>query len=281
MNTTTAPGALAPLSFHGTTFEVVDRNDQPWLFSRQIARALGYRDESAVARIYVRNSAEFTDKMTCTVKLTAQGGQQREVRIFSLRGAHLLAMFSRTPVAAEFRRWVLDLLDQEAAKPQTAEFPPEIPPVLPGEIDNRQFAILERLLRERAPVNLGLGAFVHIVGRRFGIDRLKRLPAAKFVEACEYLLAHPLPNPRIPVSRPRQEAAPRNALVNLPGGTPERGSRWLVVANLDGTLYGEQVSDGTFTMNPATLPDLIREPGGCIPRAAIPKLIEACVSRLQ
>lgn len=33
------------------------------------------------------------------------------VRIFSLRGCHLLAMFARTPVAKAFRRWVLDVLD--------------------------------------------------------------------------------------------------------------------------------------------------------------------------
>ncbi len=33
--------------------------------------------------------------------------------IFSLRGAHLIAMFSRTAVAIEFRRWVLDVLDKE------------------------------------------------------------------------------------------------------------------------------------------------------------------------
>lgn len=42
-----------------------------------------------------------------------------EHRIFSLRGAHLIAMFSRTALAKEFRRWVLDVLDKEiAAQPQ-------------------------------------------------------------------------------------------------------------------------------------------------------------------
>ena len=29
---------------------------------------------------------------------------------FSLRGVHMVAMFARTPVAKEFRRWVLDIL---------------------------------------------------------------------------------------------------------------------------------------------------------------------------
>jgi prophage antirepressor-like protein len=48
--------------------------------------------------------------MTALVKMDTAGGAQ-EVRIFSLRGCHLLAMFSRTPVAKEFRAWALDILD--------------------------------------------------------------------------------------------------------------------------------------------------------------------------
>ena len=39
--------------------------------------------------------------------------RRMKVRVFSLRGAHLIAMFARTPVAKEFRRWVLDILDRE------------------------------------------------------------------------------------------------------------------------------------------------------------------------
>jgi hypothetical protein len=33
------------------------------------------------------------------------------MRVFSLRGAHLIGMFSRTAKGEEFRRWVLDQLD--------------------------------------------------------------------------------------------------------------------------------------------------------------------------
>ncbi|OWF76982.1 hypothetical protein B4900_17835 [Yersinia rohdei] len=38
------------------------------------------------------------------------------VRCFSLRGAHLVAMFADTPVAKEFRRWALDVMDRDVAK---------------------------------------------------------------------------------------------------------------------------------------------------------------------
>lgn len=46
--------------------------------------------------------------------MTTPGGHQ-ETRVFSLRGAHMVAMFARTPVAKEFRHWVLDILDREVS----------------------------------------------------------------------------------------------------------------------------------------------------------------------
>lgn len=114
-----AHGAPA-LVFQNTHFSVVDRNGHSWLRSSEIASALGYADASAISRIYARNSDEFTDAMTCTVKLT-DGVQERDMRIFSLRGAHLAAMFARTVAAKQFRRWLLDLLDREVARCDQAD----------------------------------------------------------------------------------------------------------------------------------------------------------------
>ncbi|WP_421291072.1 P22AR C-terminal domain-containing protein [Aeromonas taiwanensis] len=110
------------ICFHDTQFTVIPHHGQPWLTAAQIAQALGYAREDAVSRIYTRNADEFTSHMTTTVKLTVvrqTGSVEMENRIFSLRGAHLIAMFSRTALAKEFRRWVLDVLDREtAAHPQ-------------------------------------------------------------------------------------------------------------------------------------------------------------------
>lgn len=115
--------ALA-LTFHSTTFDVVDRDGQRWLQAADIARALGYAADDAISRIYRRRADEFTDKMTLTVKSTVKGfgngNSEKEVRVFSLRGAHLIAMFARTPIAKEFRRWVLDVLDREMAQQRRA-----------------------------------------------------------------------------------------------------------------------------------------------------------------
>ena len=101
------------LSFHTTKFNVVNIHGQVWLSAPEVAQALEYADQSSVNRIYARHSDEFTEQMSGSVKLTDPKGDQQETRIFSLRGAHLIAMFARTPVAKEFRKWVLDILDRE------------------------------------------------------------------------------------------------------------------------------------------------------------------------
>ena len=61
--------------------------------------------------------------MTALVKMKTRGGEQ-EVRVFSLRGAHLLGMFARTDRAKAFRRAVLDVLDDQVRQGETlsAEF---------------------------------------------------------------------------------------------------------------------------------------------------------------
>lgn len=109
---------MQTLTFNHTSFDIIDQNNQIWLKSVQLAQALGYSDENSINRIYARNQDEFTDKMVGTVKLTASGNLQTTTRIFSLRGAHLIAMFARTEIAKEFRKWVLDVLEHHTQSTQ-------------------------------------------------------------------------------------------------------------------------------------------------------------------
>ncbi|HBS0772841.1 TPA: hypothetical protein MDX62_004097 [Klebsiella pneumoniae] len=102
------------LSFHNTNFAYMEMGGQVWLTAAEVGQALEYADDKAVQRIFSRHADEFTAQMTGVVKLTTPSGKQ-ESRVFSLRGAHLVAMFARTPKAKEFRRWVLDILDREVA----------------------------------------------------------------------------------------------------------------------------------------------------------------------
>ena len=111
------------LSFKDTDFQITDINGQPWLRGLQVASALGYKNPAAdIVNLYNRNADEFTDSMTQVIELPTAGGKQ-QVRVFSLRGCHLLGMLARTKVAKEFRRWVLDVLEDEVSgrlKPQSA-----------------------------------------------------------------------------------------------------------------------------------------------------------------
>lgn len=110
--------ARSALVFQKTPFDVIDRAGEHWLRGYQIGTALGYTQPSqAISKIYERNSDEFTDRMSAVIFLASAGGDQ-QTRIFSLRGAHLIGMLARTPVAKEFRRWVLDILDRELAAQQ-------------------------------------------------------------------------------------------------------------------------------------------------------------------
>lgn len=105
------PTTRTALAFHDTTFQVVDLEGEVWLRGLQVATALGFKNpKTDFKNLYERNANEFTDQMTQVVDLPTAGGMQK-VRIFSLRGAHLLGMFARTARAAEFRRWVLDILE--------------------------------------------------------------------------------------------------------------------------------------------------------------------------
>ena len=99
------------LAFRDVTFDLRIIRNTAYITSVQLAMALGYSKTNAVTKIYNRNADEFTSEMSVT-QIGSQENLQ-DARLFSLRGAHLVAMFARTPVAKEFRKWVLDVLDKE------------------------------------------------------------------------------------------------------------------------------------------------------------------------
>ena len=107
------------LAFHSTVFTPVVHSNQIWLTATELAKALEYKKADAVTQIYARNSDEFSSCMSTTLKLRVvrkTGDVDMMVRCFSLRGAHLVAMFATTKVAKDFRKWVLDILDKEVDK---------------------------------------------------------------------------------------------------------------------------------------------------------------------
>lgn len=144
MNTNTATFA-----FQGVTIKPVIRNNQFWLRLSQIEEALGYKaNGTSLARIYSRHADEFSCSMTRMLKLATAGGKQA-VRVFSLRGAHLLAMFARTDVAKAFRVWVLNILDAEIAKPARDKVKSYCYPISAADPHDRDPLIGEGMLSPR------------------------------------------------------------------------------------------------------------------------------------
>lgn len=176
------------LTFNDVQFDVIDRNNQPWVRSPQIGEALGYTKGSiSIAKLYESHADEFNDAMTAVVTLPTEGGPQ-DTRIFSLRGCHLLAMFARTPVAKAFRKWVLDVLDMLAASNHSAPQPADGPltPALRAELK----AIVDAKL-STAPADVQGKARAEIwtrFNRHFKIAEYAQLPACRMAEARDYLI---------------------------------------------------------------------------------------------
>ena len=166
------------LSFNDVNFTPVQQDNQIWLKTSELAEALGYSDQSGVTRIYSRNEDEFTQAMSCSVKLTEKG-QTREIRVFSLRGCHLIAMFSKTAIAKQFRKWVLDVLDREVVTKQLESR---------QSISPEQQALLHEIVARRSGGERKIYAEMWARhNRHFKIPRYAELLAIHFSEAVHYL----------------------------------------------------------------------------------------------
>lgn len=144
------------LCFNDFTFSPVIHDNQPWIPARQLANALGYKDERSVHKIYERNKDEFSSMMSTVVNLTT-GVMELPTRIFSLRGCHLLAMFARTPVAKAFRKWVLDVIERygdrvpvDAQTPTTGTLSRISSRTIAGELHKRHSTVLDAISRAAA-----------------------------------------------------------------------------------------------------------------------------------
>lgn len=105
--------AKSEYNFHGVNLVPVASQHGVWFTSADLAVALKYKNAKSITNLFNQNSDEFSDGMTQVIESVTSGNYRKKVRVFSLRGAHLIAMFARTEVAKEFRRWVLDILDRE------------------------------------------------------------------------------------------------------------------------------------------------------------------------
>lgn len=106
------------LTFKDQAITTYDNSDSKiWFTAEQLSKLLGYSDIKQVNKIFQRHKDEFTDSMSTLTKVTVSNKNNElecvRLRLFSPRGAHLIGMVSRTKIAKELRRWLLDLVEKE------------------------------------------------------------------------------------------------------------------------------------------------------------------------
>lgn len=206
------------LTFNDVTLTPIPHQNSLWIRSVELARALGYSDESSVGRIYKRNEEEFTPEMTQVIEMNEAVNLTVPARIFSLRGCHLVAMFARTPVAKAFRRWVLDVLDKLDAEQRAASSSPT-PDDFTGTL-----SITPSTTEDRKPLRALVGSWAQVSGlpftacwnqlkAAFNLANIKELPQEWIPDALAWVQAKidALPAPATAAPLPSSPASPDDA----------------------------------------------------------------------
>jgi len=171
---------MTTLTFESTTFDIATVNNQIWLRANQIGEALGYKNPNKDIRaVYERNADEFTPSMTQLIELDTAGGKQ-QVRVFSLRGAHLLGMFARTEKAKLYRIWVLDVLDEEIANQQ--------PCIKNNQLDTHQARFIQEAVNDIVhKTGKHWNKIYHDIKTVFKVRSYTEATQEQFPALCEYL----------------------------------------------------------------------------------------------
>lgn len=163
------------LTFNNNTFSTINQDSQIWLASKELARALGYKDTKHLNKLYNSNADEFSDNMTKVIETpesTASSktkGLKVKTRIFSLRGCHLLAMFARTDIAKAFRVWVLDILEREV------------------KTTSHQRTPLRKACDRLAVGNMLISDAYKIVTSHYNVEHIDQIPESKLPEAVAFV----------------------------------------------------------------------------------------------
>lgn len=187
------------LTFNDVTFNPVSQNDgQIWLTSSQIAEALEYKNTQSITKLFNTNSDEFDETMVKIVKLPTVNhavtdsvttlktkGLSNKMRIFSLRGCHLLAMFARTVKAKEFRKWVLNILAKEVGQPVLTKVEKTEPKAKTTVADRVPLKDAVNVLVAKSSLNYS-DAY-KMVHQFMGVDSIDQIPLEDLQQAVAYV----------------------------------------------------------------------------------------------
>ena len=199
----------ASLCFNDFTFSPVTRDSQPWFKSSEIARALGYKREDFLSKLYRKNADEFTPDMTQVVENLAERRNgvpgnlsDGRARIFSLRGCYALAMFARTPVAKAFRKWCLDVIEQYGERVPVSE-PVSIDATRPSRRTDPERKALTAIINTwvgMAPIHYASARAQ--VNAHFGVASVDALTVAQVKDAIRWVQGKIDALPTLPASAP-------------------------------------------------------------------------------
>lgn len=101
---------LKTFLFGNVNVAVIDHNQERWMTGEDIGVALEYSEpRDSISKIFERNREEL-EEFSTTVKLTANDGKEREIRIYNEEGVIIITFLSKQPKAAEFRKWGAKIL---------------------------------------------------------------------------------------------------------------------------------------------------------------------------
>ena len=106
---------LTAADYHGTSIQLIEKDGNRWLTARDLGLCLGYNEGNArqgILNLYNRHLDEFTEQDSTVIKLMTVDGKERDTRIFSPSGCHLLSFFASTTRAKDFRAWAKEVLVQ-------------------------------------------------------------------------------------------------------------------------------------------------------------------------
>jgi len=284
------PGASAPFAVE--SLSIITYQQQPVVTTELLAQVYG-TDTHNITKNFNSNSDRFVagkhfirlegealrefKRYITESDLARIPVQTRHLTLWTERGAARHAKMLDTDQAWEVFEKLEDCYF--SVKPAIAE------PALPSdELTKEQHAILRRLMILRFPYVHDNSPTARLVQDRFQCQRLSEIPASRFLEACTFILNLPSNRPR--VKRPSPAAAlpapaaalPSAAFFNTPKG---QASRWLLVVDVHGALYGNRLADNSFIFDPATLPEIIREPAGLVSKSLLPAIATACIERMR
>lgn len=168
------------LSFNNVNFSPVQQEGQIYITASELAQALNYKSVKSVSNLYNSNKDEFTPSMSLVIDSVTNGinnsKRKLSVRIFSLRGCHLIAMFARTDVAKAFRKWVLDVLDKEVGAPIAKTHKSEREPLTNA---------VNMLVAKTKHLNYSEA--YKLVHQRFNVEHIEDIPYEAIPVAVEYV----------------------------------------------------------------------------------------------